>query len=164
MAMVRDALALAPPAFVAVRVNVTLVAPVGAMKFGDSVSLAFNVTTGPAVCAHLNVAPGDTVPTMVTALPAVTLAGALIVTLGGGEVAPTFRDTVALVVSGTVFFTATLKVRTAGPVTLGALKVGVGVLAPTSATPGPPVCVQRKLKGRAGTFGSLLLNALNVTS
>ena len=104
-----------------------------------------------------------TTPTKVTTLPAVALADAAMVTRGGADGGLTLTDTMAIVVSGTVFFTATLKANVVTAVTFGALKTGVAVLAPVRTTPGPPVWVQRKVKGRAGVFGSLLLKALKVT-
>ena len=48
-AMVRDMVALAPAALVAVSTNVMLVGVIGATKLGIRVLLAFRVTTGPAV-------------------------------------------------------------------------------------------------------------------
>lgn len=162
-AMVRDRLTLAPATLVAVSENVMLLGPVGAVKLGVRVSAPVSVTSGPVVCVHLNVAPSETVPIMFTTLPAKALVGAKNVRLGGAAGGLTLSDTVAMLVKESVFVTATLKLRVVATVTFGALKLADAVFAPESVTAGPPVCVQRKVKGCAGVFVSLLPCALRLT-
>src|SRR5512140_1637959 len=142
-AMVRDRLTLAPVALVAVSENVRLLGPVGAVKLGVRVSAPLSVTSGPAVCVHLNVAPSETVPIMFTTLPAKALAGAKNVRLGAAADGFTVSDTVATLVKGVVFVTATLKLSVVAALTLGALKLAVAVFAPASVTAGPAVWVHR---------------------
>lgn len=140
--MLRVALALVPAVFVAVSTNVSVAGPGGAMKSGFNVVLLFKRTTDPAVCFQSNVAPLDTTPLMATELPAITLTGALMLTLGGSALGFTTTVTVALVVSGTVLRAATLNVSVVGVVTLGAVNVAASLLALVIATAGQPICVQ----------------------
>jgi hypothetical protein len=91
------------------------------------------------------------------------LAGAKKVSVGAADGGFTVTVTVAAVLSGTVFCTETINVRVVAAVTFGAVKLGVAVFAPLSATAGPPVWVQANVKGRGGVFGSLLVSALKLT-
>ena len=143
MAMVRAAVALAPALLVAVSTKLTLAGPLGAVKLGVKVVAANRVTSGPALCVHLKPAPLDTAPTKVTMLPAMALAGAFNVALGGTAAGLVLTVSFAIEVRGTVLLSASVKLKTAAVVTVGALKLALAVVAPVNCTAGPPVWVQR---------------------